>query len=58
MNEDKQIEVEKAVLQNRIFEEVQRSLKLQTDLELAYRELEAYKNQQNYDDTEQVEGFE
>lgn len=58
MNEDKQIELEKAVLQNRIFEEVQRSLKLQTELELAYRELEAYKNQQNYDDTEQVEGFE
>ncbi len=50
MNEDKQNEVEKAVLQSRLFEEIQRSTKLQTDLELAYRELEAYKTQQDYND--------
>lgn len=48
MNEDKQNEIEKAVLQHRLFEEIQRSTKLQTELEMAYKELEAYKTQQEY----------
>lgn len=50
MNNNNQEDIEKAVLQSRLFEEIQRSAKLQTDLELTYRELEAYKNQQDYND--------
>lgn len=46
--ENNQQEIEKAVLQHRLFEEVQRSTKLQTELEMAYKELEAYKSQQDY----------
>lgn len=38
-------DIEKAVLQNRLFEETQRSVKLQTELEATARELEAYKSQ-------------
>lgn len=38
-------DIEKAVLQNRIFEEIQRSVQLQTELEATARELEAYKSQ-------------
>ena len=43
-------DIEKAVLQQRVFEEVQRSVKLQTELEATHRELEAYKTQQDYND--------
>lgn len=43
-------DIEKAVLQNRLFEEIQRAVKLQTELEAAYRELEAYKSQVDYND--------
>ncbi|WP_156874669.1 hypothetical protein [Staphylococcus succinus] len=39
-------DIEKAVLMNRLFEEIQRSTKLQTEYEIVCRELEAYKNQQ------------
>ncbi|MGX0001503.1 hypothetical protein [Staphylococcus cohnii] len=48
--ENNQQEIEKAVLQHRLFEEVQRSTKLQTELEMAYKELEAYKSQLEHDD--------
>ena len=43
-------DIEKAVLQQRLFEEVQRSVKLQTELEATARELEAHKTQQDYND--------
>lgn len=42
--------IEKAVLQNRLFEEIQRSVQLQIELEATARELEAYKTQQDYSD--------
>lgn len=42
--------IEKAVLQSRLFEEIQRSVKLQIELEATARELEAYKTQQDYND--------
>lgn len=45
-----QEDIEKAVLQTRLFEEIQRSVKLQTELEATHRELEAYKTQQDYND--------
>lgn len=45
-----QQDIEKAVLQNRIFEEIQRSVQLQTELEAAARELEAYKAQVEHND--------
>ncbi|MEB7753278.1 hypothetical protein [Staphylococcus pseudoxylosus] len=48
MNEDKQNEIEKAVLQSRLSEEIQRGVNLQIQLEQACRELEAYKTQQEY----------
>lgn len=38
-------DIEKAVLQNRLFEEIQRSVQLQVELEATARELEAYKSQ-------------
>lgn len=41
-------DIEKAVLQNRLFEEIQRSVNLQTELEATHRELEAYKSQVDY----------
>lgn len=43
-------DIEKAVLQQRIFEEIQRSVKLQTELEATARELEAYKSQVEHND--------
>lgn len=43
-------DIEKAVLQNRLFEEIQRSVNLQTELEATARELEAYKSQVDYND--------
>lgn len=43
-------DIEKAVLQNRIFEEIQRSVQLQTELEATARELEAYKSQVEHND--------
>lgn len=42
-------DIEKAVLQNRLFEEVQRGIQLQTELEATARELEAYKSQVEHD---------
>ena len=45
-----QEDIEKAVLQQRVFEEVQRSVKLQTELEATARELEAYKSQVEHND--------
>ena len=45
-----QEDIEKAVLQTRLFEEIQRSVKLQIELEATARELEAYKTQQDYND--------
>ncbi|MEJ7218739.1 hypothetical protein [Staphylococcus gallinarum] len=42
--ENKQ-DIEKAVLQSRLSEEIQRGINLQIQLEQACRELEAYKNQ-------------
>lgn len=45
-----QEDIEKAVLQRRLFEEVQRSVQLQTELEATARELEAHKTQQDYND--------
>jgi len=43
-------DIEKAVLQSRLFEEIQRAVQLQIELEATHRELEAYKTQQNYND--------
>jgi hypothetical protein len=43
-------DIEKAVLQRRLFEEVQRGVQLQTELEATARELEAYKSQLDYND--------
>ena len=43
-------DIEKAVLQNRLFEETQRSVQLQTELEATHRELEAYKSQVDHND--------
>lgn len=43
-------DIEKAVLQNRLFEEVQRGIQLQTELEATARELEAYKAQLEHND--------
>lgn len=43
-------DIEKAVLQNRLFEEIQRSVQLQTELEATHRELEAYKSQVEHND--------
>lgn len=45
MSNNNQEDIEKAVLQQRIFEEIQRSVNLQTELEATARELEAYKSQ-------------
>ncbi|MDK9845239.1 MULTISPECIES: hypothetical protein [Staphylococcus] len=45
-----QEDIEKAVLQSRLFEEIQRSVKLQTELEATARELEAYKSQVEHND--------
>lgn len=45
-----QEDIEKAVLQSRLFEEIQRSVKLQTELEATARELEAYKAQLEHND--------
>lgn len=50
MANSNQEDIEKAVLQQRLFEEIQRSVKLQTELEATARELEAYKTQQDYND--------
>lgn len=47
---NKEQDIEKAVLQNRIFEEVQRGVQLQTELEATARELEAYKSQVEHND--------
>ncbi|MDW4443329.1 hypothetical protein QI052_07025 [Staphylococcus saprophyticus] len=45
-----QQDIEKAVLQNRLFEEIQRSVQLQIELEATARELEAYKSQIEHND--------
>lgn len=47
---NKEQDIEKAVLRNRIFEEIQRSVQLQTELEATARELEAYKSQVELND--------
>ncbi|MGX0651663.1 hypothetical protein [Staphylococcus saprophyticus] len=43
-------DIEKAVLQSRLFEEIQRSVNLQIELEATARELEAYKSQVEHND--------
>ena len=45
-----QQDIEKAVWQNRLFEEIQRSVQLQIELEATARELEAYKSQIEHND--------
>lgn len=43
-------DIGKAVLQSRLFEEIQRSINLQAELEATARELEAYKSQIEHND--------
>lgn len=43
-------EIEKAVLQSRLSEEIQRGVNLQIELEATARELEAYKSQVEHND--------
>lgn len=50
MANNNQEDIEKAVLQQRIFEEIQRSVNLQVELEATARELEAYKSQVEHND--------
>lgn len=50
MANNNQEDIEKAVLQQRIFEEIQRSVNLQVELEATARELEAYKSQLEHND--------
>lgn len=50
MSNNNQENIEKAVLQNRLFEEIQRSVQLQIELEATARELEAYKSQVEHND--------
>lgn len=50
MSNNNQEDIEKAVLQQRIFEEIQRSVNLQVELEATARELEAYKSQLEHND--------